>query len=398
MSKFNLKVIVYLSFLIIMFYGVSSFANDNSKRVRAREIGIEVGVMETGEWNAITDVPGVKVGQITMIQGSSVRTGVTAILPYEGNVYQGKVPAAIYVGNGFGKLAGYTQVEELGNIETPIILTNTLSIGTAIKAVVKYVLSQPGNESVRTVNAIVGETNDGYLNDIRLLNVRKEDVLDAIREAKSGPVDEGSVGAGTGTIAFGFKGGIGTASRFVPKGGDGYYTLGVLVQSNYGGILDINGAPVGREIKQPKKGTDALEKGDGSCMIVVATDAPLSPRNLKRIAKRALYGLARTGSYMSNGSGDYVISFSTAYRIPHNTKKPISIPLLIPNAAMTPFFCAVVEATQEAVYNSMLMAKTVEGQKGRVVPAISIGEVVKICKKYSVLYLQKKLIAPPSKY
>jgi len=380
-----------------MLTGVLSFG-DGSRRMRAREIGIEVGVMKTGTLNAITDVPGVKVGHKTIIQGNNVRTGVTAILPHDGNIYQEKVPAAIYVGNGFGKFAGYTQVEELGNIETPIILTNTLSVGTAVRAVIKYILNQPGNENVRTVNAVVGETNDGYLNDIRLLNIKEKDVLDAIKRAKSGPVEEGSVGAGTGTIAFGFKGGIGTASRLVPKNDDSHYTLGVLVQSNYGGILDINGAPVGREIKQPKKGTNALEKGDGSCMIVVATDAPLSTRNLKRIAKRALYGLARTGSGMSNGSGDYVISFSTAYRIPHNTKKPISIPPLIPNAAMTPFFNAVVEATQEAVYNSMLMAKTVKGQKGRVVPAIPINEVVRICKKYNVLHLQKKLILPSSKY
>lgn len=397
MSMFIFNFIIYLSFFVSMFAGVSSFAGEEFQRARAREIGIEVGVMETGKWNAITDVPGVKVGHMSIIQGNSVRTGVNAILPHEGNIYQEKVPAAIYVGNGFGKLAGYTQVEELGNIETPIILTNTLSVGTAVIAVVKYVLSQSGNESVRTVNAIVGETNDGYLNDIHLLSIKEKDVLDAIKRAKSGPVDEGSIGAGTGTIAFGFKGGIGTASRFVPKEDDGHYTLGVLVQSNYGGILDINGAPVGLELSQPKQSSDALEKDDGSCMIIVATDAPLSARNLKRIAKRALYGLARTGSYMSNGSGDYVISFSTAYRIPHNTKKPISIPPLIPNAAMTPFFNAVVEATQEAVYNSMLMAKTVKGQKGRVVPAISIDEVVKICKKYNVLYLQKKLIAPPSK-
>jgi len=397
MSIFIFNLIIYLSFFVSMFAGVSSFAGENSQRVRAREIGIEVGVMKTGMLNAITDVPGVKVGHNTIIQGNNVRTGVTAILPHDGNIYQEKVPAAIYVGNGFGKLAGYTQVEELGNIETPIILTNTLSVGTAVRAVVKYILNQPGNENVRTVNAIVGETNDGYLNNIRRLFVTEKDIIDAIKEAKSGSVEEGCIGAGTGTIAFGFKGGIGTASRIVPKKDGSNYILGVLVQSNYGGILDINGAPVGREIKQPRKGTDALEKGDGSCMIVVATDAPLSARNLKRIAKRALYGLARTGSCMSNGSGDYVISFSTAYRIPHNIKKPISIPPLIPNAAMTPFFNAVVEATQEAVYNSMLMAKTVEGKKGRVVPAIPINEVVRICKKYNVLHLQKKLILPSSK-
>lgn len=387
----DLNSVMCLSLLTILFTSLSSSASDDSKRKRARELGIEVGVMKPGTWNAITDVPGVKVGHKTIVRGDSIRTGVTAILPHAGNIYQEKVPAAIYVGNGFGKLAGYTQVEELGNIETPILLTNTLSVGTVITAAVKYTLNQPGNENVQSVNAVVGETNDSYLNDIRGLHITEKDILDAIADAKSGPVEEGSVGAGTGTRAFGFKGGIGTASRLVPMGDTGHYTLGVLIQSNYGGILDVNGAPVGRELDRPEESSDAVKDEDGSCMIVVATDAPLSPRNLKRIAKRALHGLARTGSYMSNGSGDYVICFSTAYRIPHNSEVTVAIPPLVSNIAMTPFFRSVIEATQEAVYNSLFMATTVKGQKGRVVPAISTDEVVRICKKYSVIHLQRRL-------
>lgn len=395
MSQFHFDLAICLPLLTMMLFSASANAGENSKRARARDIGIEVGVMETGKWNAITDVSGVKVGHKTIMKGDSVRTGVTAILPHDGNIHREKVPAAIFVGNGFGKLAGFTQVEELGNIETPIVLTNTLSVGTAITAVVKYTLNQPGNENMRSVNAVVGETNDGYLNDIRGLHVTEDDILDAIKQAKSGPVAEGSVGAGTGTIAFRFKGGIGTSSRLAPREDTGHYTLGVLVQSNYGGLLDINGAPVGRELSQLQQTKDTAQSGDGSCIIVVATDAPLSPGNLKRIAKRALHGLSRTGSYLSSGSGDYAICFSTAYRIPHNSKKPLSLPPLIPNPAMTPFFRAVVEATQEAVYNSMFMATTVKGQKGRVVPTIPIDEVVRICEKYNVLHLQKKLKRPP---
>lgn len=390
MSEYILKIVICLSFIAVTLSSVLSFDGSDSRKVRAREIGIEVGVMKTGKWNSITDVPGVKVGHKTIIQSNNIRTGVTAILPHDGNIYQKSVPAAIYVGNGFGKLAGYTQVEELGNIETPIVLTNTLSVGTAITAVVKYTLNQPGNENVRTVNAVVGETNDGYLNDIRGLHITEKDVLDAIKSSKSGPVVEGSIGAGTGTIAFDFKGGIGTASRLVPREDSGNYNLGVLVQSNYGGILDINGAPFGCELKKSKQTKSSVKDADGSCMIIVATDTPLSPRNLKRIAKRAIHGLAKTGSCMSNGSGDYVISFSTAYRIPHNNKNHLSTPALIPNDAMTPFFIAVAEATQEAVYNSMFMATTIKGQQGRVVHAIPIDEVIRICNKYNVLNLQKK--------
>lgn len=384
MSHVNINGILFLSLLTLLFASISSHSDADSKRARARDIGIEVGIMETGKRNAITDVPGVTVGHTTIIRGDNVRTGVTAVLPHGGNIFQEKVPAAIYVGNGFGKLAGTTQVEELGNIETPIVLTNTLSVGAALAAVVRYTLDLPGNENVRSVNAVVGETNDGYLNDIRGLHVTYENVRNAIKTAKSGPVGEGSVGAGTGTRAFGFKGGIGTASRLVPGGENGNYTVGVLVQSNYGGILDINGAPVGRELNRTEQSKDK-RGGEGSCMIVVATDAPLSPRNLKRLAKRSLFGLARTGSAMGNGSGDYVISFSTAYRIPYGGKEPVSIPPLIPNNSMTSFFRAVIEATQEAVYNSMFMAETVKGRDGHVSKAIPLDEVVRICEKYNVL-------------
>ena len=378
-------------FLIFMLAGVTSSAGEQTGRIRARETGIVVGVMQPGTWNAITDVPGVTVGHTTIIRGTDVRTGVTAILPHSGNMYQEKVPAAIFVGNGYGKLAGYTQVEELGTIETPVVLTNTLSVGTVMTAVVRYTLSQPGNEDVRSVNAVVGETNDGYLNDIRGMHVTEKDVLDALAGAKSGPVEEGSVGAGTGTRAFAFKGGIGTSSRLVEVEDDRKYTVGVLVQTNYGGILDINGVPFDREYRKQKNDTKVMKGDGGSCMIVVATDAPLCIRNLKRLAKRAVLGLARTGSEMGNGSGDYVITFSTAYRIPHTGTKPLLIPQLIPDNAITPFFRAVVEATQEAVYNSMFMATTVEGYGGHVSMAIPIEDVISISKKYNMLDLQKKL-------
>jgi len=391
MFRFSSSTVAAVSILVTTLHGASSLAGDVSKRARAREIGIQVGVMTPGEWNAITDVPRVKVGHTTLIRGESIRTGVTAVLPHGGNLFQEKVPAAVYIGNGFGKLAGSTQVQELGNIETPIVLTNTLSVGTAVQAVVRYTLDLPGNESVQSVNAVVGETNDGYLNDIRGLHVTAGDVISAIQSAGSGPVQEGSVGAGTGTRAFGFRGGIGTASRLVPVERTGTFTVGVLVQSNYGGILDINGAPVGRELKRSKDAVNARARGDGSCMIVVATDAPLSPRNLERLATRALHGMARTGSHMSSGSGDYVIAFSTAYRIPYEVSDLLSVPPLIPNDWMTPFFQAVIEATQEAVYNSLFMASEVVGHEGRTVPVIPIPQVVRICEKYNVLRLQERL-------
>jgi D-aminopeptidase len=366
----------------------SSSAADISKRARAREIGVEVGTMKTGQFNAITDVPGVRVGHTTIILGDSVRTGVTVIIPHPGNVFQEKVPAGIHCYNAFGKLVGYTQVEELGNIETPIVLTNTLSVGTAMTALVKYTLNQPGNEAVRSVNAVVGETNDGALNDIRGFHVTENDVLEAIKSAVSGPVPEGTVGAGTGTRAFSWKGGIGTSSRLVPRKDGTPYTVGALLQSNFGGGLIINGVPFAREMNQP----GVKPKTDGSCMIVVATDAPLSDRNLKRLARRAFNGMARTTSFMANSSGDYAITFSTAYRIPDTAnRKPVEMPPLISNDDMNPFFNAVDEAVQEAVYNSLFMATTVTGFQGRKAEAINLEDVVKIMKKYNMLDLQKRL-------
>ncbi|MBL8222454.1 MAG: P1 family peptidase, partial [Bryobacterales bacterium] len=292
---------------------------------RARELGIEPGVLPTGALNAITDVRGVRVGQITLIEGDSIRTGVTAILPHGGNLFQQRVPGAVFVGNAFGKLAGSTQVEELGTIETPIVLTNTLSVAEGIAGVVEYTLEQPGNERVVSVNAVVGETNDSRLNDIRRRFVTKEHVKSAIRAAREGAVEEGAAGAGTGTSAFGFKGGIGTSSRVLPKSLGGF-VIGVLVQSNYGGILTIHGAPVGKELGRYYRKEQTEPAPGGSCMVVMATDAPIDARNLKRLAARAILGLGQTGSSMSNGSGEYVIAFSTA---------PPQAPLLS-NDAMSP--------------------------------------------------------------
>lgn len=347
----------------------------SDRRVRARDIGIETGILDTGRFNAITDVPGVRVGHKTIIEGDSIRTGVTAILPHSDNLYAEKVPAALYIGNGFGKLSGISQVEELGNIETPIILTNTLSVGTAMTAVVRYTMNLPGNQRVRSVNPVVGETNDGYLNDIRELRVNEQDVMEAVESATGGRVEEGCIGAGTGTVAFGFKGGIGTSSRVVSIPGVGDYTVGVLVQTNYSGSLRIDGVRIDIDPSAPAP----EESGDdgGSCMIIVATDAPLSPRNLKRLASRSVLGLARTGSVMSNGSGDYCIAFSTAYRIPAGTPD-FSIERLLSNNSMTPMFKAVVEAVEESVYNSMLMAETVRGYRGRTVRALPVEEVIRI--------------------
>jgi D-aminopeptidase len=360
--------------------GETAKLGQTSSPTRARALGIVVGAMKPGSWNSITDVPGVRVGHKTLFRGTDVRTGVTAVLPHGGNLFQEKVPAAVMVGNGFGKLAGSTQIEELGNIETPIVLTNTLSVGTAVQAVVRFMLGRPGNEDVHSVNAVVGETNDGYLNDIRGLHVTEQDVVEAIEAAATGPVGEGSVGAGTGTIAFWFKGGIGTSSRVVAASDNTAYTVGVLVQSNFGGLLVINGAPVWTELQPPPR-----TQQKGSCMIVVATDAPLSPRNLKRLARRALLGLARTGSYMSNGSGDYVIAFSTAYHIPYHPDELLPVPPLVANDAMSPLFQAVVEATEESVYNSMFMATTITGRKGRTIHAIPIDQAVDICRKYGAI-------------
>ncbi len=348
----------------------------NQKRPRLREFGIETGVLKPGELNAITDVRGVLVGHVTLIEGENIRTGVTAVLPHGGNVYQSKVPGAIYVANGHGKLMGSTQVEEMGNIETPIVLTNTLSVPTAADAVIDYVLAQEGNEKVESVNAVVGETNDGYLNDIRGRHVKREHVLEAIRNAQAGPVEEGCVGAGTGTTCYYYKGGIGTASRLLPAELGGY-TVGVLVQTNHGGVLQINGLPVG--VKLGRYSYKRYVEGDteGSCMMVVATDAPLDSRNLKRLAKRALLGIARTGGYYSNGSGDYAIAFSTAegMRIPHRTREATRKIEVLRNERMSPLLLAAAEAAEEAILNSLFQAQAMEGRDGRQVDALPLDRI-----------------------
>ncbi len=343
---------------------------------RPREYGIRFGVIPTGPLNAITDVAGVRVGQVSLQQGQAIRTGVTAILPHSGNQFQQKSPAAIYIGNGFGKLMGYSQVEELGTLETPIVLTNTLSVPTAADALIDYTLAQTGNEKVRSVNAVVGETNDGFLNDIRGRHLTKQHVLDALRQAKTGPVEEGNVGAGTGTVCFGFKGGIGTSSRKLPASLGGY-TVGVLVQTNFGGVLQIAGMPVGVELGQ----YDFKEKLDGSCMMVVLTDAPLDARNLKRLAKRAFLGLAKTGGIASNGSGDYVIAASTAYQIPHETRGSLDEIKLLRNDNMSPLFMATIEATEEAIINSLFAAKTMTGDQGHRIEELPKQRVVNWLKK-----------------
>jgi len=360
------------------------------RRKRARDYGIETGVLSPGKWNAITDVEGVAVGHSTIRQGDSVRTGVTGILPHGGNLFLEKIPAAVYVGNGFGKLAGSTQVEELGELETPVVLTNTLSVGTAVKATVAYMLSLEGNGFVRSVNAVVGETNDGGLSDIRGFHVREEHVIEAIKSAETGPVEEGCVGAGTGTQCLGFKGGIGTASRRLPERMGGW-TVGVLVQTNFGGILSINGAPVGRELGRFAYQSSLSRSEEGSCMIVVATDAPLLSRNLKRLAARAILGLARCGGFCSNGSGDYVIAFSTHPACRISSREKIRSPREVGNDSMSPLFLAAVEATEEAVLNSLFMAETTTGRNGRAVEALPVEKTLEICQKYRVLGWYKSL-------
>jgi D-aminopeptidase len=367
-----------------------AFAPELAGQKRARELGIAPGVFRPGPLNAITDVAGVTVGHTTLNQGDSVRTGVTAIIPHSGNLFREKVPAGIFVGNGFGKLAGSTQVNELGNIEAPIVLTNTLNVAEGIAGAIEYTLSRPGNEKVRSVNVVVGETNDGYLSDIRGRHVTRDHVLGAIRGAKGGAVAEGAVGAGTGTVCFGFKGGIGTSSRQLPPALSGY-TVGVLVQTNYGGILEVNGAPVGRELGKFYLKDSLNYSADGSCMIVVATDAPLDSRNLKRLGARAILGLGATGSSLGNSSGDYVIAFSTAAgtRVPVTSQSPILTFPSLHNDAISPLFQAVKEATQEAVYNSLFMAKTASGHEGHTVEALPLQRVLEICRKYNVT-LDKK--------
>lgn len=347
---------------------------------RLRDHGVQIGVLQPGQFNAITDVPGVQVGHSTLIEDDNIRTGVTSILPHSGNIFQEKVPAAIYVGNGFGKLAGYTQVKELGNLETPIILTNTLSVPTAANALIGYTLNQPENQNVRSVNAVVGETNDGYLNDIRGRHVKEGDVLQAIENATTGPVTEGSVGAGTGTICFGFKGGIGTSSRVLPKKSGGY-TVGVLVQTNFGGVLQVAGVEVGKKLGHYSN--SFKYSPDGSCMMVVLTDAPLDARNLERLAKRAMLGLSRTGGIASNGSGDYVIAVSTAEacRVPYQSEDPIQSNPTLRNGAMTPLFLATIEATEEAILNSLFVGETMIGRDGHKIEALPKKKVLELLKE-----------------
>jgi len=344
-----------------------------------RDYGIRIGVLQPGKWNAITDVPGVLVGQKTVVKGEDVRTGVTAILPYAGNVFQNKVPAAVYVGNGFGKLTGTTQIAELGNIETPIVLTNTLSVPTAADALIDYTFSFPANVGVLSVNPVVGETNDGYLNDIRGRHVTKQHVLDAIESAKSGPVAQGDIGAGTGTVAFGFKGGIGTASRKLPASLGGY-TVGVLVQTNFGGVLNIDGVPVGKLLHRYYLSDKLNDSPDGSCMIVVATNAPLGSRNLERLAKRAVLGLGKTGGIESNGSGDYAIAFSTDkdVRVPYESNSPLQQMRVVRNDDMSPLFMATIEATEEAILNSLFHAETMTGRDHHRIEALPVDTVLRI--------------------
>ncbi|UBM59813.1 P1 family peptidase [Marinilongibacter aquaticus] len=351
-----------------------------------RDYGLEIGVLPIGQFNAITDVQGLKVGHVTKIAGDDMRTGVTAIIPHSGNIFQDKVAAAIYIGNGFGKLAGYTQVKELGNIETPILLTNTLNVPKVADALIDYTLAQEGNEKVRSLNPVVGETNDGGLNNIQQRYVEKEDVFAALKNAKTGPLEMGNVGAGTGTVCFGFKGGIGTASRKVPDSFGGY-TVGVLVQTNFGGVLQIAGAPVGKELKKFKFRNEVKEpKEDGSCMIVVATDAPLQARNLERLAKRALLGLGRTGGTASNGSGDYVIAFSTheAVRMPYHMNSRTQTFTEVRNDDMSILFQAAIEATEEAILNSLFAAETLSGN-GITVKALPKTQTLEILRKYNLI-------------
>lgn len=350
---------------------------------RVRDFGITIGIYQPGEHNSITDVQGVAVGHSTIIEGNDIRTGVTAIIPHQQNIFQNKVPAAVYVANGFGKLTGYTQIKELGNLETPIILTNTLSIPTAADALIDYTLSFEENKSVRSVNPLVGETNDGFLNDIQGRHVAKSHILEAIKNVSGGLVNEGSVGAGTGTICFDYKGGIGTASRKLPieKGG---FIIGVLVQTNFGGDLTIAGIPVGRELKK----SAAENSVDGSCMIIVATDAPLTSRNLERLAKRSVFGIAKTGGICSNGSGEYVIAFSTneSLRIlNYGGTDFYSGGEELRNDRMTHLFEAVIEATEEAILNSLFMANTITGKNGNSVKALPIDQVINILKHHKVI-------------
>ncbi len=367
--------LVLLSLLVLNLSGFSS-----EQRPRMREFGIKTGILKPGKWNAITDVEGVKVGHVTLISGDNVRTGVTAILPHGGNIFLEKVPGAVFVANGFGKLTGTTQIEELGNIETPIILTNTLSVPTAANALISYTLGLPGAERVGSVNVVVGETNDGRLNDIRGRHVKEEHIFEAIKAAASGAVEEGNVGAGTGTTCLGYKGGIGTSSRKLPEE-QGGYTVGVLVQTNFGGVLQIGSIPAGQKLGRHYMKDAYVDTPEGSCMVVVATDAPLNSRNLKRLAKRALLGIARTGGFYSNGSGDYCLAFSTSpeLRIPYRTQEKTRKTEVLWNYQMSPLFLAAVEAAEEAILNSLFKAQTMEGNGNKMdaLPLDKLKELIK---------------------
>lgn len=356
-----------------------SVYNATPQYMTYRDYGFSIGVLPPGQDNSITDVSGVLVGHFTLNKDKNIRTGVTAIIPHTGNIFMEKVPAAIYVANGFGKLTGSTQVQELGNIETPIVLTNTLSVPVAAEALIEYSLKK--NENIRSVNPVVGETNDGYLNDIRGLHIKKRHVNAAIENASSNKVMQGSIGAGTGTVCFGYKGGIGTSSRKLPANMNSY-TVGVLVQTNFGGILQIDGVPVGEELN-PYYLADNLKQADGSCMIIVATDAPLDSRNLLRLAKRSMFGLARTGGISSNGSGDYVIAFSTANKISHISDSSVITTTTLRNDQMSSLFLAVIEATEEAIINSLFTAETTLGNKDHKIEKLPIEKVLHIMKKYN---------------
>lgn len=393
----KLKQIIALAFVFIL--PLNLFAQTTmpeNKRPRAREAGLKIGILPTGALNSITDVAGVRVGNTTIIRGESVRTGVTAILPHGGNLFQEKVPGAVFVGNGFGKLAGSTQVNELGEIETPILLTSTLSVPRVGDFLIDYMLGLTGNETVQSVNPLVAETNDGYLNDIRGRHVTQADVFAAIKNAQNQTVEEGAIGAGTGTVAFGWKGGIGTASRKLPASLGGY-TVGVLVQTNFGGVLSIDGAPVGVELGKyflkyalekenkttSRKKTDLNDPADGSIIIVIATDAPVDARQLKRMASRAMSGLARTGAAMTNGSGDYAIAFSASTDARVKMGENLRSVKLLSNDAMSPLFLGVIEATEEAILNSLFRAATMKGRENRTVEALPLDRTLEILRKYN---------------
>lgn len=395
--KLKIKQTIALALVFILNASVLAQTNmPENKRPRVREAGLKIGILPTGAVNSITDVAGVKVGHTTIIRGENVRTGVTAILPHGGNLFTEKVPGAVFVGNGFGKLAGSTQVNELGEIETPILLTSTLSVPRAADFLMDYMLGLAGNENVQSINPLVAETNDGFLNDIRGRHITKDDVFAAIKNANSERIEEGSIGAGTGTIAFGWKGGIGTSSRKLPAA-LGSYTVGVLVQTNFGGVLSIDGAPVGVELGKyflketlekenkttSKNKPDLNDTADGSIIIVIATDAPLDARQLKRMASRAMSGLARTGSAMTNGSGDYAIAFSTAPDVRVKMGENLRSVKVLSNDAMSPLFLAVIEGVEEAIYNSLFRAVTVKGKENRTVEALPIDKTLEILRKYN---------------